>query len=226
MHRLDRFQGRHAGERGVLVANGPSLNQMDLAFLRQETVIGLNKIYLGFSRFRFYPRYLVMVNEKVIRQSAESLPSLNCIKFIGERGAHIIPEDALTHHVQTKGVVDRFSCDIRRGLHEGWTVTHAALQVGYYMGFQEVVIIGMDHRFKYEGAPNETHEMHGDDPNHFSPDYFKGNEWDNPDLVESEKSYRAAREAYEAAGRRVVDATVNGACDVFEKGNYHEIFSV
>ena len=225
MHRLDRFQDRHKGERGVIVANGPSLNRMDLSFLKNETVIGLNKIYLGFARFRFYPRYLVAVNEKVISQSAAILPSLNCVKFIGERGAGIIPEGPLVHHIKTKGVEDRFSVDIRKGLHEGWTVTHAALQIAYYLGFQEIVIIGMDHRFEYNGQPNETKKLSGDDPNHFSPDYFKNSEWDNPDLLESENSYRAAREAFEADGRRIVDATVNGACDIFEKGSYREIFS-
>lgn len=69
MSRLDTFKNRHRGERGVIVANGPSLNQMNLSFLKYETVIGLNKIYLGFNRFCFYPRYLVMVNKKVIEQS-------------------------------------------------------------------------------------------------------------------------------------------------------------
>lgn len=51
--RLARLRGRHEGERVVLVANGPSLNRMDLRFLQRETTIGLNKIYLGLRRFRF-----------------------------------------------------------------------------------------------------------------------------------------------------------------------------
>jgi hypothetical protein len=32
-----------------------------------------------------------------------------------------------------------------------------------------------------------------------------------------------AREAFEAAGRRIIDCTVNGACTVFEKGRLEEV---
>ena len=49
--RLKTFENRHKGERAVLVANGPSLNEMSVDFLKQETVIGMNKIFLGFKKF-------------------------------------------------------------------------------------------------------------------------------------------------------------------------------
>ena len=225
MTRLDRFKDRHYGERGVIVANGPSLNQMDLSFLRRETVIGLNKIYLGFIRFGFYPRYLVMVNKKVIEQSASVLPTINCVKFIGERGVDIVPLDSLTHHIKTKNISQRFSTDIRLGIHEGWTVTYAALQIAFFLGFSEIVIIGMDHRFEYVGQPNEPAVIQGLDLNHFAPNYFGGGQsWDNPDLEKSEESYRIAKAEYERNGRRIIDATVNGACQVFEKADYRYLF--
>jgi hypothetical protein len=54
--RISRLQDRHRGERCVIVANGPSLNGMDLSFLRREVTIGVNKIFLGFQDFGFYPR--------------------------------------------------------------------------------------------------------------------------------------------------------------------------
>lgn len=225
MNRLDTFKNRHRGERGVIVANGPSLNQMDLSFLKYERVIGLNKIYLGFSRFCFYPRYLVMVNKKVIEQSASVLPTISCVKFIGERGADLVPLDPLTHHIKTKNVSQRFSTDITSGVNEGWTVTYAALQIAFFLGFSEIVIIGMDHRFEYVGHPNESNIIQGQDPNHFSPSYFGGGQsWDNPDLVKSEESYRIARAEFERDGRRIIDATVNGACLVFEKADYRCLF--
>jgi len=199
---------------------------MDLSFLRREITIGLNKIHLGIRRFGFYPRYLVAVNEKVIRQSACHITEMNCVKIIGERGSDVIPEDALTYHVKTKQPKERFCKDVEGGLHEGWTVTYAALQVAYFLGFQEVVIIGMDHRFEYSGEPNESRRMDGADPNHFSAEYFAGAQWDNPDLARSEESYRIAREVFEADGRRIMDATVRGACDIFEKRDYRDVFAV
>ena len=51
-------------------------------FLREETTLATNKIYLGLEKFRFYPNYYVAVNRKVICQSADEIKRLNCAKFI------------------------------------------------------------------------------------------------------------------------------------------------
>ncbi|MEM7708754.1 MAG: 6-hydroxymethylpterin diphosphokinase MptE-like protein [Pseudomonadota bacterium] len=225
MDRLSIFKDRHAGQRCILVCNGPSLNGMELSVLRHEVVIGLNKIHLGMDRFRFYPRYLVAVNDRVVAQSREALQKLNCVKFISRRNSPTISEDGLTHFIETATPKKRFCTDIREGVHEGWTVTYAALQIAYHMGFQEVFIIGMDHRYVYRGAPNEARVLKGTDPNHFDPQYFGGGqEWNNPDLDRSEESYRIARREFEQAGRRIYDATDGGACNVFEKIDHRAVF--
>ena len=208
----------------MIVCNGPSLNRMDLRFLRGEIVFGLNKIYLGLDRFGFHPRFLVVVNEKVASQARDALRALQTIKFVGARAARHLPEDAFTHHIAILDPPVVFSTDIEIGVREGGTVTHVALQIAYYMGFHEVVIVGMDHRFTFDGAPHETRRMTGPDPNHFSPDYFRGQDWDNPDLTRSEASYAEARRVFEADGRIILDATVDGACTVFEKVDYRAVF--
>lgn len=226
--RLHRLRDRHRGERCVIVANGPSLNAMDLTLLRTETIIGLNKIYLGFERFGFYPRYYVAINPTVVQQAAEVIGRLNCVKFIGSQAARraSLGEDALTYMLDTETPPARFSTDLTQGLHEGWTVTHAALQVAYHLGFTDVVLVGLDHRYNFIGQPNESHRLDGVDLNHFSPEYFGfGQRWDNPDLARSEESYRAALAAYVRDGRTITDATVDGACTVFPKGEYGRLFS-
>jgi hypothetical protein len=197
---------------------------MDLACLRAEVVIGLNKIHLGLDRFGFYPRYVVAVNPRVVEQSARELAAMSAIRFIGARAAVHLAEDAFTHHVPILNPPVVFSRDLTQGVREGGTVTFAALQVAWFMGFAEVVIVGMDHRYTYDGAPHEARHLAGPDPNHFSPAYFSGQTWDNPDLARSEESYAAARQVFEAAGRRIVDATVDGACQVFEKADYRRLF--
>lgn len=227
--RLGLLQDRHAGQRCVIVANGPSLNRMDLSFLKHETTIGLNKIYLGLRKFRFYPRYYVAVNPKVIDQSANEIKALNCTKFIGSAGANgLLKEDALTYLINTQSPKSRFCKNIAlEGMHEGWTVTYAALQVAYFLGFSTVVIIGMDHSFNYEGEPNESRIMAGGDSNHFSDNYFGyGQKWDNPDLEKSEDSYRIARSAFEESSRKIVDATLGGKCPVFERADYKALFNL
>lgn len=222
----DAFYNRHLGERAVIVCNGPSLNNMNLSFLKKETVFGLNKIYLGFHEFCFYPKYYVAVNERVLRQSVQEINALTCVKFLSNRCADIFQSNSLTHILDTTNPYARFCKDIASGLEEGWTVTYAALQVAYFMGFQSVYIVGMDHRFEYSGAPNQASYMKGADMNHFSSKYFSECDWDNPDLVNSEESYRVAREVFQSEGRNIFDCTVGGACEIFEKRDYRHVFGL
>ena len=100
-----------------------------------------------------------------------------------------------------------------------------ALQTAYYLGFSEVILIGVDHSFATKGKPNTTVVSEGDDPNHFNPAYFgKGFRWQLPDLDTSEVGYAMARHAYEADGRRVLDATVGGKLTIFPKVDYNSLF--
>lgn len=211
----------------VLVANGPSLNLMALDFLKDEVVIGMNKIFLGFRKFKFYPRYYVAVNKIVLAQSAEKIKSMNCVKFVPTHSKQIISEDALTYHIETRNPQKRFSDDISVGVHEGWTVTYVALQIALFLGFKEVVIIGMDHHYAFSGQPNERCILEGPDTNHFTPDYFGGGQlWDNPDLNRSEESYIIARSEFEKKEARIIDATLGGSCNIFQKADYRSIFGV
>ena len=51
-------------------------------------------------------------------------------------------------------------------------MTYVALQVAFYLGFEQVILIGVDHNFATKGKPNTTVVSQGDDPNHFNPAYF------------------------------------------------------
>ena len=222
-HRLNRFHDCHRDERMVLVCNGPSLNQTDFSLIRSEVSMGLNKIFLGFRRLKFYPRYYLAINPRVIEQSAQEIAQLNCVRFLKNMGnSNPLPESALTYFLQPRPE-ERFHHDVCKGFFEGYTVTFAALQLAFFMGFSEVVIVGMDHRYKYEGLPNEPRTLKGSDPNHFDSTYFSGQTWDNPDLANSERFYAMAQKAFEEEGRRIIDCTVNGACTVFEKGRLEEV---
>ena len=150
--RLLRFRDTHKNEKIVVVANGPSLNRTDFSLIRNHTCIGLNKIFLGFKKFSFYPRYYVAVNEKVIAQSEVQIRSMNCVKFLGDRGnKNIVSEDALTYVVNTSNPPARFSTDLTEGVHEGDTVTYAALQIAYFLGAKEVILVGLDHKYEFTG---------------------------------------------------------------------------
>ncbi len=118
-----------------------------------------------------------------------------------------------------------FSKDLTNGLWEGYTVTYVAMQLAYFMGFSEVILIGVDHHFTTPGQPNQEVISEGNDPNHFHPDYFgKGTRWNLPDLKNSEIAYRLAKQAFDADGRRIIDATADGKLTIFPKEDYKDLF--
>lgn len=224
--RIAEFRDCLRGGQALLLCNGPSLNQVDFSKVdaTELTIVGLNKIFLGFEKFKIKPRFLVGVNKKVLEQSVEQLNKLNITKFVSNRiSSDVIPNDASTYRVNTvnlpKGAA-RFSLNPPDYIYEGWTVTHSALQILLYMGVKKVFIVGMDHRFSQhvEGAENKSSIIAGEDKDHFSPNYFGGGQsWDFPDLANSEISYQAALNAFVSAGGVVYDCTVNGACKIFPK---------
>ncbi|HJV25563.1 MAG TPA: glycosyltransferase [Aromatoleum sp.] len=231
--RLLRFKNRHKGKECVLMCNGPSLKEVD--FKRVDTgrlvIFGLNKIFLGFDLLGIKPNYIVAVNKKVIEQSAGDYRKCLIPKFISNRvDFDIIPADPMTFHLNTVDLPKpcaRFSRDIVQYVNEGWTVTHAALQIIYYMGFSKVYIVGMDHRFSQHvlGQENKESVIAGDDKDHFHPGYFgHGQKWDFPDLKNSEISYQAARKEFALDGREILDCTIGGACEIFDKGNVELIY--
>lgn len=231
--RLLRFRDRHKGAECLLLCNGPSLALVDWSRVDRHRfkVVGLNKIYLGFEMLGFVPDYIVAVNAKVIRQSVRVYRDLPVTKFLSNRkGAERVPGDPMTFHMNTTKLprdAQRFSRDIVSYVHEGWTVTHAALQVIRYMGFAKVFIVGMDHHFSQHVAGRENAEsvIEGDDVDHFDPKYFgHGQRWDLPDLRNSEISYRAAREVFESEGRSIIDCTIGGRCPVFERDGVRAIY--
>lgn len=226
-NRLERFRNKHARERAIILCNGPSLNNVDFKRIRREHIIGLNKIYLGFDEFRIHPKYYVAINSQVIEQASEAIKKLKCVNFIPpiEGMSSGLSETAFTHWIKADLQPLGFSTDICNGVHQGWTVTHVALQIAYFMGFQTVVITGMDHRYRFDGKPNELRVLNGPDPNHFSPVYFENSAWNNPDLESAEEAFRLARFHYEADGRQIIDCTPDGSCEVFPKSSLEEVLS-
>jgi hypothetical protein len=230
--RLAAYRHAHRGERCFIIGNGPSLRQTDLSRLKGEFTFGLNRIYLMFPELGFTTSCLVMINDLVLEQSATEIMSLSLPKFFTWRARRWFRSDRSVMYLDTDFTgPENFSGDATQRLFEGFTVTYAAMQLAFFMGFQQAILVGVDHNYvtagkdHLEGAPNQAVISTGPDPNHFSPNYFgKGFKWQLPDLEGSERSYRMARQAYADAGRSLVDATVGGKLTIFPKVDFNTLF--
>ncbi len=233
IHRLAALKDIHTGKRAFLIGNGPSLKQTDLGKLKGEITFGMNRIYLMFPELGFQTTYLSVVNDLVIEQTVDDLAALQMPKFLCWRARHFfLPAQFPNLHAANLPTflystydAPRFSPDVRGRIWEGATVTYVTMQLAFHMGFDEIILIGVDHTYATKGTPNTTVTSTGEDPNHFSGAYFgKGFRWQLPDLETSEIAYRMARQAYERAGRRIVDATIGGKLTIFPKVEYLSLF--
>lgn len=229
MRLLAALKDVHKGERCFIIGNGPSLKETDISKLKDEFTFGMNRVYLAFEDWGFSTNFLVSVNDLVIEQCVDDFLALTMPRFLSWRARRFFPSklplSQLPVYLFTTYTGPKFAADARGRLWEGATVTYVCLQLAFHMGFEQVVLIGVDHSFTSQGKPNTTIISQGDDPNHFDPRYFgKGFRWQLPDLDTSEVGYHIARQAYQAAGREVLDATLGGKLTVFPKVDYDSLF--
>lgn len=208
---FEHLRDVHDGEIAIIIGNGLSLKTVPLSFLQKYPSFGANRISLldGFT-----PTYYVCINALVVQQNTEEINRIQSIKFVR---AGMIKDCYQLHVCNCDNKI--FSYTPYRCLYEGNTVTYVSMQLAYFMGFTTVLLVGCDHRFIQDGVPNQELLMTGDDPNHFSPEYFKGQRWLCADLTRSAEAYQVAKEAYEKDYRRIINLTEGSDLTVFEIGN-------
>lgn len=234
---IEAYKNKHQGQVGVIIANGPSLNDINLEQLKQFVTIGMNRIYLMYDKSDFRPDYYCLEDHMVAEDNAAEISSLGGgVMFIPKDLSYCIKNNNkilytnLVRRYKGAKQISSFSTDFSEKAYWGGTVTYYALQLAYYLGFKKVYIVGLDHSYSrpdYAKGKNKVTSQ-GADLNHFDPRYFgKGKRWHAPDnLVDRmEISYRIARKVFEESGRQIINATPNSKLgeDVFPKIDFDSI---
>ena len=223
--RIRAFHDHHRGKSCFVIGNGPSLKSMDLQRLNSRYVFGVNHIYLLFDRMRLDLSYHVVTDPRAVQVALPQLRAQAWPTFVGWDAGHQYLSDCSHVHFlrmlpspSGRRVTDQvlFNRDITRGMWDGGTVTYAALQLAFYMGFETVYLIGIEPttRDEAEGPGLSPPMAHFDDR---YPGFRRG-----PDSLAMEIAYRLAKYAYRSSGRRILDATVNSRLGVFETVSYED----
>ena len=205
----------HKGDTCVLVVCGPSLFDVPMEFLKNNITVGVNRCYLkGLhpnampqpDNIKFWPDYYV-AHELLARCYIHEVKWLHCREnFLYHR---LVTEIGGSIPLRYTGVPAGFyGEDPTKSIYHGRTVTNIALQLIYYMGFETVLIVGLDHTGDVHFHP--TYERH-------RPLGFGILEWAEKHIKIVETAYQMCRDAYEADGRRIINLTPGSKCDVFEK---------
>ena len=221
---LASLRDRHAGERAIIIGNGPSLRETNLSLLADEVTFGVNGIFYAREEMGFDPTYCAdedtSVMRRTCRRSTESARQKFFHRCIGiVRRMHFFNLNRLLRASVAQRRRSKVSVD--RARHAGQSVTYVNLQLAFHMGFTSVVLIGVDFDYVIPDDAERNGELltsRGPDPNHFHPNYFgAGKTWKDPRLDRVAQNYELARAMFEAAGREIVNATVGGKLEIFRR---------
>lgn len=232
--RLSRLKGIHRGKRAFVIGNGPSLRKTNLVLLRNEITIGSNGIFLLQDEHQFKPMYHT-IEDRLVGEDRKT----EAQKFQGPQKIYPYDlryclggiSDAIFVNFDRRAQIQRpiFSGNALERIFWGGTVTFMNLQLAWYLGCDPVYLIGVDHSYqdkfsiKKDGSVWTSQE---DDQNHFDPRYFgKGYRWHDPNVARMEQAYEATRAFAEENNWNVLNATIGGKLEVFDRVNYEEIFT-
>jgi hypothetical protein len=144
-NRLREYRDRFRGERGFIIANGPSLNETDLSSLGNEITFGVNRIYRHFGRMGFQPTFYYVEDSSIIRHHADEIrASITRSTKIFPYVYHTVFDDGVyvNYNPYASILHARFSTDASRKVYWGGLCTYAVMQIVYYMGFETVYLVG------------------------------------------------------------------------------------
>lgn len=224
----------HRGERCFIIGMGPSLNKTDLSLIRNEFSFGVNGIYLV---DRFSPTYYVMISANFWETHVEGVRNISCRRrFIPRDTKSILKSQVPTSWINFQRPVHRlwrsfikvpwyFSMRPERIIQGGGTVIFACLQLAYHMGFEEAILLGIDHNYHQKDfVDNTLVVVEEKDSGHFKPDYHPTGTIYHVDLVAMERGYCLAKEVFEKDGRKILNASPGTQLDVFPKIEYQVLF--
>jgi len=233
---FERFKDIYKGQRGFIIACGPSLKDIDLSLLNEEIVLGTSLAYKSGVKLD----YSFMGDKKVASQFWKDMYYLPFHLFVSRSIMLTYFLDRPRTYYFSGSPEKKFHTNLSSGvLHGGGTSTFLAMQMAYWMGLDPVYVVGLDHyksfsekeiKVKETGRKNMSGQplvkATGKDNHHFSKDYYaKGVEYFLPTIGKMEASYHLARLAYEKAGRKIYNASIETALseDILPRVDFEKI---
>lgn len=213
------YRDIHKGETALIIGNGPSLDKTPLEQLAKKyRSFGANKIF----NYPFTPDYYTAVDLDMLHSCLPLPVEFKPKAVFVPRGIPLAGSERLPIAIDAK-----FSEDAESVVYLGGTVTFVNMQLAYYMGFERLLIVGLDHRYDKagQGKPGSKFIADGGDPDHFrgknNKDYFEGGRlYNRPELDTVER--RIFPLANRAFNGNIVNLTPGTASQAFKLGEFKD----
>ncbi|MGF1448117.1 MAG: hypothetical protein ACFB20_01725 [Opitutales bacterium] len=233
---LREARDRHRGERCFLLGCGPSLKNLDTSLLRGERVMATNGAFLleGIE-----PDYYMTVSHYFFRSHLEAIRNLGCARRFLPLYLHELHSDSPTTWLNTVEADEygdfspqrplRFSDAPHERVFLGGTVIFACLQILYYLGFEEVILLGVDHSYASAGQQERKDAYWIDSQSmqdHFMPKYYKEGTQVNIDMPAMDRAYTLSVDTFRQDGRRLLNATPGTKLEIIPKIDLEAVTSL
>jgi hypothetical protein len=229
--RIKALRARYAGRRCFVMGNGPSLLKCDMNRLAADVTIVSNAHYLVWDKLTYTPSFLTVEDRLVAEDRADELTQLRGVTKVFPFDLRPVLGKAdesklYLNFYRAHRPFPKFSHDVARRAYWGGTVSFLNLQLAAYLGCNPIILIGFDHSYvvpKEDIRDNVIHSQ-AEDVNHIHPNYFgPGFRWHDPHVPRMELAYVHARQELERVGVRVINATVEGHLEVFERASFESM---
>jgi len=241
MNNIQHLKGRGKGKRIFLVGNGPSLNDMNLDLLVGEDTLAMNRIELIYPKTKWRPTYYIFCSsncadsrwgkgwsKSVVKASNHE----DTIPLIWHRYKDTIEKNAgKPLHKSTiylkkfsensVGSDECFSTNAEERLDKSGTTMNVALQLAYYMDYDEVYLIGIDSNWK---TATDTLKSDKGDINHFHPEYHAHIGDGGKEFWRMNTTHKTAKKFFEKKGTKIMNAGLNSAINAYEKIEFESLF--
>lgn len=228
--KLRKLKNIHKNSRCFILGNGPSLLKCDLKLLKDEITIVSNANYLIWESFGFTPNYITVEDHLVAEDRQAELNNLSKV-------TKIFPFDLSYCLLKKNNVLyinflrdyksfPKFTEEFDKCVYWGGTVSYLNLQLAYYLGFNEIYLIGFDHYYKVpKNIINNIIISEENDVNHIHPNYFgKGYRWHDPKIDRMEIAYEEAKKFFDDKNIIIKNATIGGNLETFERIDFLKLF--
>lgn len=215
------------GKRCFIVGNGPSLTDEQLELIMRDYSFGANRIYKVFDKTAWRPDFYVLHDKYDLTTGIYENLKVDTF-FVSDaywKEHGMKNGNAICYHVmrQVKPTHDiPFSSEVHKYIQSGFTVTFIMIQFACYMGFSEIYLIGMDH--KYANEVNEKNQIikKNNVKSHVFEDE-KPNEV-TANICGMEDAYRIARNYCEQHDITIKNASIGGALEIFDRVDFFSLF--
>lgn len=236
---IRRYKNFYDGRRCFIIGNGPSLTIKDLETLMKfgEISIASNSIYNLFPKTDWRPAIYTVHDFQEIKKTREKISAvqagLKIVAMSAEGRIYDIDGAILLRLIEPRREEVRFSGDISECVYDGGTVTYVSIQCAVYMGFKEIILLGVDHSFAREMDKSgriTTNEV----KNHFQ-DYQTDEFWGDGKKDEeavifpadfATSAFAVAKRYADEHGVKILNATRGGKLEVFERVDFDTLFNV